>query len=1138
MQRSRKRHIISLTPRLTAILAILTLVVFSSPPASYGQADPSYYQYPYNHLKWYTLESKHFMIHFQKGNSRSAQVVSRVAEEVYPKITTLYHHEPNEKVSIVLKDREDYSNGATYFFDNMIDIWVPPLDTPLRGTHNWFRNVISHEFTHMVQIQAAMKHSRQIPAVYLQWLSYEDVRRPDVLYGYPKGIVTFPFADVNVPAWFAEGTAQFQREGMTYDTWDSHRDMIMRTNILDHNYLGFTEMTTFSSKTSLERETVYNQGFAFTKYIAHRFGEDVLAKITDALSQTGVHKINRAIEMATGIPGKKVFDDWIQNRTQFYQKSTASLHPTTSNTVEELGFYNFYPTFTSDGQNIAYLSNRGRDYSRLSLYVKNIHTGKTVDLAEVMNLKSSPLIAEHTYSCGFSVDPVIDYISSAFSFSPDGKQLIFTKAEKNKYGELYRDFYLYDVDKKKIKTQLTHDQRLQDPAWSPNGHVITAIQLRDATQNLVTYDIDSDSITSLTHYKKGEQVFKPEWSPDGQSIYFAYTDSAQRAIKKFDLATGDVTTILDAPHTDFRDPTVGPNGQYLYYSANPDGIFNIYRIPVDGGKRRQLTSVLGGAFMPTVNKDGVLAYADYRSGGYKIATVSLTDLLQREHFGTYTQKDTVSNASEKYILKYRDLNNFNDHDIDEMPNHYYAVADTGKFKFNLSTTGAPNQRSFYSYDQTITDFSFFPVLRFDNYSKLNGSNYNLLKAGHFGDLSENLVRDMKAGFYFSSREVTSRLSIFGGALFGLGSRKTEGINDFFKPARLVDLDRDLFFSMEYQGLPFIKRYWSPTISVELYNLRRNVKNGLSIEEFPCTSCLPDTTSSDIAYGIWEADVYLRSKLGRGSLLELGIGYSPYRVSTEGFTSRELDQYVPGSTSQYFKGTTYSTAYDFDWDLPYRNSDIAPIGLKGYLKYAYQKSKLLDDYKIDNGILSPVYQSSKNHSFELNARYGFHLWGKQTGQVHSRFFSYLNNPGDYFYLDYIGGLTGMRSYPFFALGGNTTAFSELSYNVPLLTGINTQVNRYTLDKLYARFFVEAGNGWHGPLDIGNSIKTGAGAELRFAFNSYYLFPLKLFISGSYGFNQFDVKLPSEFITTGSESNRVQYGREFLIHFGLTFDFELL
>lgn len=1122
---------------LWRVLTVLVLLGSGFTHFARAQESPRYYDFPYNHLPWYTLESEHFLIHFQSGNSRSAQVVSRVAEEVYPAITQLYHHEPDGKVSIVLKDREDYSNGASYFFDNKIDIWVPPLDTPLRGTHNWYRNVIAHEFTHMVQIQAAMKRTRKVPVIYLQWLSYEKVRRPDVLYGYPNGIITYPFSGVSVPAWLAEGTAQYQRRGFHFDTWDAHRDMVLRTRMLDGSYLDLTTMGTFTSKTSIEREVVYNQGYAFTIYLANRFGEDVLYKITQALSQRGVNNVAQAIKMATGEDGQNVFRDFVQDRTAYYRKAVAGLNLTPSRPVEKRGFFNFYPTWGPGGKKMAYLSNRGRDNSRVSLYLQSPN-GEALKVSDVYDTRQAAEGESYTFSCGFSDKPTIDFITTAFSFSPDGQRIVYSRAAQNKYGELYRDLYLYDIQSHKSK-QLTHDLRVQDPAWSPDGKHVAAVVQQDATLNLVLYNLEADSVQRLTHFKEGQQVFDPEWNHDGSALYFSFADSAQRSIRFLDLKSGHMEEVLGDPETDYRDASIGPEGRYLYYSADPDGIYNIYRLSLADGQQEQLTSVLGGAFMPSVNKNGELLFAEYKSGGYKISQVTLSALVASGSSSKYLSPDWSGSNGKQTGKKpeFAALNHFNDHDIQMLPKHDLAVADTGVYHFNLGTKGAGDARELYSYQSTTTGFSFYPVLRFDNYSKLNGSNYDLIKAGNFGDLGNNLVRDMKAGFYMSSREVIDRLNIFGGFMLGLGSRDASGLNDFFKPSRLVDLDRDMFLITEYQGLPFIKRSWSPTVSVELYNMHRNVKDGLSVEEFPCTSCLPDTTRSDIAYEIWEADLYLRSKINRWSMLELGIGYSPYRVITDGFISRELKQYVPGSTSQYYKGTKLSLAYDFEMDMPWRNSDVAPIGFRGYARYVYAPSKLLDNYEVNDGTLSPVYKSTNNHSFEFKVRDGFPLGRYSSGQLFGRFFSYLNNPDDYFYLDYIGGFTGLRSYPYFAVGGNTTAFAQVSYNFPLYRNINRQVGRYTLDKLYARLFLETGNGWGGPLDIGSNLKTGAGAELRFALNSYYLFPLKFFISGAYGFSRFSVNLPDDFIT-GSSSNTVNYGRDLQVHFGLTFDFEML
>ncbi|MCF8268030.1 MAG: biopolymer transporter Tol, partial [Ignavibacteriales bacterium] len=180
------------------IFLFLLLFAASVTQAQFNEFNPEY--------NWQTIRGKHIYVHYHPEAERTAAVVARIADEVWDPITSLYEYEPKE-VHYVIKDIDDYANGATYFFDNKIEIWASSLDFDLRGAHNWLRNVISHEFTHMVQIQAAMKTGRRVPAVYLQFLNYEDKRRPDILYGFPNFIVSYPLASINMPAWFAEGTA-------------------------------------------------------------------------------------------------------------------------------------------------------------------------------------------------------------------------------------------------------------------------------------------------------------------------------------------------------------------------------------------------------------------------------------------------------------------------------------------------------------------------------------------------------------------------------------------------------------------------------------------------------------------------------------------------------------------------------------------------------------------------------------------------------------------------------------------------------------------------------------------------------------------------------------------------------------------
>ena len=133
----------------------------------------------HNHssLDWSTIETEHFVIHFHIESERSAREAATVAEHIYSPITEYYNFKPDSKTHIILKDTDDYANGAAYYYDNKIEIWALPLDFELRGSHRWLQNVVTHEFTHIIQIGAAMKFPRRFPAAFVQVMGYEDEKR-------------------------------------------------------------------------------------------------------------------------------------------------------------------------------------------------------------------------------------------------------------------------------------------------------------------------------------------------------------------------------------------------------------------------------------------------------------------------------------------------------------------------------------------------------------------------------------------------------------------------------------------------------------------------------------------------------------------------------------------------------------------------------------------------------------------------------------------------------------------------------------------------------------------------------------------------------------------------------------------------
>ncbi|MDZ7623193.1 MAG: hypothetical protein U5J96_01920 [Ignavibacteriaceae bacterium] len=416
-------------------------------------------------LDWFTIKGEHVEVHYHNGAERTAKVIAKIADEVWDPICSLYDYEPT-KVHYVVKDIDDYSNGATYFFDNKIEIWTSALDFDLRGTHNWLRNVISHEFTHMVQLQAAMKLSRSVPAVFLQMINYQEERRPDLLYGYPNYVISYPIATVNVPAWFAEGTAQYMRQEFDYDNWDAHRDMILRSYVLDGNMLTWNQMGVFG-KTSLGNESVYNSGFALTRYIAQQYGEDKLREITKKLGKLGNFTIDAAFEDVLGKDGTEIYTEWKNFLLEDYTKRTEKIK---SNLVEgekiaDKGFGNFYPTFSKDGKKIYYISNKSSDYfSPSSIFEYDIET-KTEKV-------------------------LVGGVRSTYSWIPGQNKILYSKiTEDNPDWYNVHDLFIYDIDEDD-EARLTNNLRANQPDVSNDGKHIAFLFQKDGTTNLGLVDID------------------------------------------------------------------------------------------------------------------------------------------------------------------------------------------------------------------------------------------------------------------------------------------------------------------------------------------------------------------------------------------------------------------------------------------------------------------------------------------------------------------------------------------------------------------------------------------------------------------------------------------------------------------------
>ncbi|MBI4535159.1 MAG: PD40 domain-containing protein [Ignavibacteriae bacterium] len=1045
-------------------------------------------------LEWNTIETGHFLIHYHEGAERTGRAVAKIAEEIYEPVTSLYNHVPDRKVSFIIKDYDDISNGAAYFYDNKIEIYAPSMDFDLRGTHNWLRNVVTHEFTHIVQIQTSMKFGRTLPAFYLQWLGYESERRTDVLYGFPNIVASYPLSGFVVPVWFAEGVAQYNREELRYDFWDSHRDMILRSYVLDGKMLTWEQMGVFG-KTSLGNESSYNAGFAFVHYIAQRYGEEKLVEISRNLSTLIETTIDGAIERAVGKSGRDVYNEWRDELARSYAARVAPVRtniregvpvvftdedePSSLNgrypekkaatrfrdalrqqpesmpgccaRVVETGFANLYAKYSPDGKKFAFVSTMGGDYFGSSgLYVADLKTRRAKEIRSG--------------------------VGGDMSWAPDGNKLYYSRISRsNPFWSLVHDIYVYDLKEEK-ETRLTHGRRATSPAVSPDGSTIAFVVNNDGTSNVATMKIDGSDFKLVTSYASGEQAYNPEWGPAGDRIVFDYSIKDGRDIAWVRPDATDLQ-ILVSGADDSRSAVFIHDGSRLVFSSDRTGIFNLYTYTIGTGAIEQLTNVLGGAFLPTVNAQGDVIYSAYTSGGYKFYSMEAPSVLAK---GDYHYAD-ISGAS--------------------------VVAGSGSLAMRTVEAVGPQYdwSSLRSYDDTklppfdsrsyrsiFTSLTIVPFLRVDNYNPKNKA-----------------LDVIKPGVYLFSNDILEHTGFFAGAAL---NRK---------------LERDLFLQFNYRGkIPlFYHLGLDPVASIELYNVTRKTDNVISLPA--------STIPVDLTYNLLEFDFVLNQRIFSSSThVEFRFMHSRYTSIIENFINPETNppSLVPGSSDLYLIANDLSLTLTHEAIARSSTMEINPVGRKIWLRIGRELNKFNGDgeYEVTSTGLQPVYKRINFTRVEMRWREHIPFFFKNhTLTATVRGGSILERTVDDFFDFYAGGLIGMKGYPFYSIGGNELAVAGLAYRFPLIDNIDIRILQFYFDKLYMSVYGDIGNAWSGKTPILRKFKTDAGVELRLESFSWYAYPTRIFFNASYGFDEF------QRIVRGSP---VTYGKEWRFYFGVLFGFE--
>lgn len=529
-------------------------------------------------LQWYTVRTNHFTIYYPKGHELLAQRVLTLCEKVHRDITGYLAVEPRP-CPIVLDPGTDIFNGYLSLFPSRISLYeTPPYS--LRGAgpgSDLLDLVFTHEYTHYVHITTK-----------LGWYG----RLTDIL---GNGLAV---SNILSPGWIAEGITTNTETLFT----DGGRG---RSPLFKGEMRSFTEgpglwnlnSAAVASPYAPPAKRIYLAGYSMVDYLNRTYGHNAFARLSKYQAEHPLGGSTEALEQVTGKSPEEFYKDFLNDylaRSVLIKKEALSADLPSGRVVlaEDRNLDSFDAHFWTEKGTITALR-RSHDRKTALVEVDPV-TGKI--LREIKTGLLTNLSARRL---------------------PDGR-LLLTEIFYHPLGERTidtTDLVIYDPMTRGHK-RLTKSQHIYSADLSPDGKTFVATRRNGMWIDLMLLDADGTNLRPLIA-KPGHYFDAPCWSPDGSRIAGVVKSGQNSDIVLVDPVAGAMELLFKSDAAEDNEPEFSPDGQWIIFSSDRSGIWNIYAWNMAERKLFQLTSVPYAAGDPHLSRDGKTLSFSFLTRGVK-----------------------------------------------------------------------------------------------------------------------------------------------------------------------------------------------------------------------------------------------------------------------------------------------------------------------------------------------------------------------------------------------------------------------------------------------------------------------------------------------------------------------------------------
>ena len=533
-----------------ALVALLSLLSASVASAQYfGRNKVQYERFDFK-----LLTTEHFDIYFYPEEEAAVRLAAQMAERWYARLSKLLNHQLNGRQPLILYAAHPHFQQTNILSGEIgegtggvTESGKRRVILPFAGGLAETDHVLGHELVHAFQYDLAAQTDFQ---------------------GRPIG----PGLQA-LPLWFIEGMAEYLSIGPV----DANTAMWVR------------EASFRNAMPSVDRLDdpdfcPYRYGHAFWAYVAGRWGDRVVGEMLRATGPEG--NIEGAIASVLGVDQDTLTTDWHEaTRRAFAATFETTRQPDAFGralVTRETGGgdLNLSPSLSPDGRRVVFLSERS--LFSIDMYIADVATGKIG--RKLVETTSDP----HFDS--------LQFLSSAGDWAPDNRRFVFAALSA---GQPVLTMVDADNGERLREQKFAELGEIYNPAWSPDGKQIAFSALKGGVLDLYVFDLESSALQQLTNDPFAD--LDPEWSPDGRELVWV-TDRFSSSLET--LAFGNyrigamtlngrqIRAFAGFAQGRNTNPEFAADGT-LYFVGTPDGIPNVYRLPV-GGAPVRVTNVMSG----------------------------------------------------------------------------------------------------------------------------------------------------------------------------------------------------------------------------------------------------------------------------------------------------------------------------------------------------------------------------------------------------------------------------------------------------------------------------------------------------------------------------------------------------------------